>query len=328
MNHRHNPELDTIKQNWAGTPVDSEGRFINLEFPFLPKIKEVLKWKFSKNPQQQEKKHDSFRLTLVNDSSFLKDDLDCIVWLGHATFFIRVNNVQLLIDPVFYSVPFIKRYSQHAFNANTFQHVDYLLISHDHQDHCQQKSIREVVDNNPNITLLTGLNMERLLRPWTKNIPIQTAGWYQQYKTDDRVELFFLPSRHWSKRGLTDDNARLWGAFVIRSQNKTIYFSGDTGYGNHFREARELFPDIDIAIVGVGAFRPEWFMHPNHVSPNDAVKGFNELGAKQFIPMHYGTFDVSDEPVGEPLRILRALEKEEKINGELSVLNLGEAFYC
>lgn len=327
MNYRHNPELKTVKANWPGTPLDNKGRFVNVEFPFLPALKEVLQWKFKKNPQREEKDEDTFRLKRINDSSFLKEDHDCIVWLGHATFFIRMNGVQLLIDPVFYNVPFVKRYSQHAFGTESFQRLDYLLISHDHQDHCQQRSIREVVGNNPSMNILTGLNMERLLRPWAKNIAIQMAGWYQQYQTDQRVEIFFLPSRHWSKRGLTDDNTRLWGAWIIRSGNMTIYFSGDTGYGNHFREARELFPDIDIAIIGIGAFKPEWLMHPNHVSPTDAVKGFHDLDAKQFIPMHYGTFDISDEPVGEPLRILRTLEKQGEIKGDLVALNLGETFY-
>jgi len=327
LNIRHNPELKTIKANWSGTPLDSKGRFVNVEFPFVPKLSEVLKWTLSKNPQRQEKKKDTFRLKSVNDSSFLKEDQDCIVWLGHATFFIRVNGIQLLIDPVFYNVPFLTRYSPHAFDTKTFQQLNYLLISHDHQDHCQQQSIREIVDANASMTILTGLNMENLLRPWSKNIPVQMAGWYQQYQTDKRVEIFFLPSRHWSKRGLADENTRLWGAFLIRIKNRTIYFSGDTGYGNHFKEAKELFPNIDVAILGVGAFKPEWFMHPNHVSPDDAVKGFHNLGAKQFIPMHYGTFDISDEPVGEPLRILRTMEKEGKIKGDLKVLNLGEAYY-
>lgn len=325
MKFRSNPELKTIKPSWPGTPVDDKGRFINLEFPFLPKLGDVLKWSFSKNPQKLEKKLDTFRLKMVNDSSFLKASNDCIVWLGHSTFFIRLNGIQILIDPVFYDVPVIKRYTPHAFSTDTFKDLDYLLISHDHQDHCQQKSIREIARGNKRLTILTGFNMEKLLRPWSANHPIQTAGWYQQYKTVDEIEIFLLPSRHWSKRGLQDDNTRLWGAFFFRTDNKTIYFSGDTGYGNHFKEVKELFSKIDVAIIGIGAYKPEWFMHPNHASPYDAVKGFNDMGAKQFIPMHHGTFDISDEPVGEPLRIVKTLEAEGKINGRLRALNLGES---
>jgi L-ascorbate metabolism protein UlaG (beta-lactamase superfamily) len=116
----------------------------------------------------------------------------------------------------------------------------------------------------------------------------------------------------------------LWGAYVFRTKNKTIYYGGDSGYGNHFADAKKLFSTIDIAILGVGAYKPEWFMHPNHISPQDAVKAFHDLGAKTFIPMHYGTFDISDEPVGEPARLLKELEKNKAINGELKLLDLGE----
>jgi L-ascorbate metabolism protein UlaG (beta-lactamase superfamily) len=326
LNYRSNPSLKTIKPDWPGTPVDSNNRFVNLEFPFIPKFRDVFKWMMSRNPQRKEKKEDTFRLKRVTDASFLTNPQDCIVWLGHATFFIRLSGVNVLVDPVFFDVSFLKRYSAHAYDAATFKNLDYLLISHDHQDHCQEKSIRQIVDQNPGLKILTGLNMEMLLRPWCKNLSIEMAGWYQQYKTNPNAEIYFLPSRHWSKRGLSDENKRLWGSFIIRSRDKTIYFSGDTGYGNHFKEVKELFGKITVAIIGIGAYKPEWFMHPNHVSPQDAVKGFHEVGAKIFIPMHYGTFDISDEPIGEPLRIVEALERENKIQGKVKALSLGECF--
>lgn len=321
-----NSSLKTIKPGWQGNPVDSQNRFVNLEFPFIPALGDVLKWVFTRNPQKSEKKDDPFRLSHVNDTSFLENRHDCIVWLGHATFFIRLNNVSMLIDPVFFEVPFIKRYTTHAYSPAHFKHLDYLLISHDHQDHCQEKSIRMIGENNPKLKILTGLNMRSLLQPWAGNLSVEMAGWYQQYKTNSDVAIYLLPSRHWSKRGLSDENKRLWGAFIIQSKNKTIYYSGDTGYGSHFQEANSLFPTIDVGIIGIGAYKPEWFMHPNHVSPEDAVKACNDLHAKIFIPMHYGTFDISDEPVGEPLRILQTLDHEKKINGELKPLQLGENF--
>lgn len=326
MKYIENPSLRTIKPNWTGTPVDKQNRFVNLEFPFTPNLVEVVKWMVSRNPQKLEKSKDTFRPAHVHNPSFLQHQQDCIVWLGHATFFIRLKGVSLLIDPVFFDVPFVKRYTNHAYSAALFDNLDYLLISHDHQDHCQEKSIRMIVKQNPAMKILTGLNMENLLRPWSRDLSIQMAGWYQQYETDSRVAIFYLPSRHWSKRGLIDENERLWGAFVIQSGDKTIYFSGDTGYGNHFKELKTLFPRVTVAIIGVGAYKPEWFMHPNHVSPHDAIRGFNDMNAEIFIPMHYGTFDISDEPVGEPLKILQDLEHENKINGTFKPLKLGESF--
>jgi L-ascorbate metabolism protein UlaG (beta-lactamase superfamily) len=326
FNYTQNEALLTIKSDWKGTPVDQNNRFANQEFPFVLGLADVLKWKFKRNPQEEEKKTDSFRLVHRDDTSFLQHDKDCIVWLGHSTFFIRLNRINLLIDPVFYNIPLTKRYADHAFNTQRFSNLDYLLISHNHQDHCQEKSIREIVALNPGLTILSGLNMEFLLKPWSKGSTVQTAGWYQQYQTTDALSIYYLPSRHWSKRSLNDTNKQLWGGFVFQTQDQTIYFSGDTGYGHHFAEAKVLFPSIDVAIIGVGAYKPEWFMHPNHISPQDAVRAFNELGAKTFIPMHYGTFDLSDEPVGEPVRLLKQLEEEKKINGKLKFLDLGESY--
>ena len=326
MSYTYNPKLRTIKPDWQGTPVDRKDRFTNIEFPFTPKTVDVLKWMLSRNPQKEEKKQDDFRLRHSNETSFLSHDKDCIVWLGHASFFLRVNGVDMLIDPVFYKVPFVRRYSDHAFSPQTFTSLRYLLISHDHQDHCQEKSIRHIINKNPSVEILTGLKMESLLRRWSKENTIQTAGWYQQYITDPSIEIFFLPSRHWSKRGMWDDNMRLWGAFVVRSATKTIYFCGDSGYGGHFAEVKSLFKKVDVAIMGIGAYKPEWFMHPNHISPHDAVRAFNDMDADILIPMHYGTFDVSYEPVGEPLRKITQLEKENGINGKLIPLQPGEAF--
>ena len=326
MNHVHNPKLRTIKDGWMGTPIDGQKKFSNIEFPFTPRTSDVLKWAFSKNPQRQEKKQDDFRLTPTNDTTFKSHSNDCVIWLGHSTFFIRLNGINILIDPVFFDIPFVRRYVSHAFTPETFNGLHYLIISHDHQDHCQKKSVRRIVEENPNMEVLTGLNMETLLRPWCKNLSIQMAGWYQQYNTPENIEIYFLPSRHWSKRGLRDDNKRLWGAFVIRSKEKTIYFSGDSGYGSHFREVKTLFQRIDIAIIGIGAYKPEWFMHPNHVSPTDAVNAFHDMEARILIPMHFGTFDISDEPIGEPLRVLLRLQNENKISGRLVPLNPGENF--
>jgi L-ascorbate metabolism protein UlaG (beta-lactamase superfamily) len=248
------------------------------------------------------------------------------VWLGHASFFIRLAGINLLIDPVFFQVPLTKRYTPPPLDLEELPPLDYLLISHDHQDHCQQSSIRAIMARNCGLTILTGLNMDTLLRPWADTARIQTAGWYQQYRTPPQLGIYYLPSRHWGRRSIADTNTRLWGAFVFQTKERTLYFGGDSGYGSHFCTARELFPAIDIAIVGVGAYKPEWFMHPNHISPQDAVKAFHDLGARTFIPMHYGTFDLSDEPAGEPLRILWAYEKEGGLKGTLKTLDPGENY--
>lgn len=191
--------------------------------------------------------------------------------------------------------------------------LDFILLSHDHRDHFDVPSLKLVAKQNPNATYLTGLKMDELLKPIIGNAAVQTAGWYQQYDTGDlSIEIYFLPARHWSRRGLTDTNQHLWGAFVIKTSTVTIYFSGDTGYGSHLKEVGELFPNVDYCLLGIGAYKPEWFMSSSHISPTDAVKAFNEMSAKHLVPMHYGTFDLSDEPLSEPYNIMRQLKKREK----------------
>ncbi|MFM8588410.1 MAG: MBL fold metallo-hydrolase [Bacteroidota bacterium] len=148
-----------------------------------------------------------------------------------------------------------------------------------------------------------------------------------QITTDSsKVKIYFLPARHWSKRGLFDTNQRLWGSFIIQTLNRTIYFSGDTGYGSHFKEIGSLFKDINIAIMGIGAYEPEWFMSPNHISPKDALRAASEMSAKTFIPMHYGTFDLSDEPLFEPINSLKDLHKNTLSQIELLSLKIGQNY--
>lgn len=312
-----------IRPQWKGNRFD-DGCFVNEEFPYVPSLRDVIKWTMEGNPQRQEKRRDSFRLNVRSDQQFLQESTDCIVWLGHASFYIRVSGIVMLIDPVFYDLPFVKRYSRHAFSVSEIGHVDYLLLSHDHRDHCQKQSIREIVLRNPHVEILTGLQMDTLLRAWIPQTPIQCAGWYQQFKTSSNIAVCFLPTRHWGRRGYNDVNRRLWGAFTIQSATHTIYFGGDTGYGSHFKDASVLFPRIDVAILGIGAYKPSWFMAPNHMSPEEAACASNDLLARVMVPMHYGTFDLSNEPPGEPVAWLSSLKQNGELKADLHMLDPGE----
>ncbi|MFN6945194.1 MAG: MBL fold metallo-hydrolase, partial [Cytophagaceae bacterium] len=138
--HLLNKNLKVIKPGWQGNPVDKQGRFINLLHPFEPNLWDVLKWTFTRNPQREEKKNDPFKVAVHKGTDFLKSTDDCMVWLGHATFFIRINGIQILTDPVFFNVPFVKRLASWTENPEVFRNVDYILLSHDHMDHCQKSS--------------------------------------------------------------------------------------------------------------------------------------------------------------------------------------------
>jgi L-ascorbate metabolism protein UlaG (beta-lactamase superfamily) len=178
---------------------------------------------------------------------------------------------------------------------------------------------------NPQAKILVGLELNKLIAKWVSN-PIQAAGWYQQYQSKSEIKITFLPSRHWANRSPFDINTTLWGSFMIQSQDKTIYFGGDSGHGSHFKTIGNLFPNIDVALIGAGAYSPTWFMSQHHQDPYNALNAFHATKAKTFIPFHYGTFDSADEPMSEPEKILNALNAESKINNQLKILKLGETF--
>jgi len=322
-----NENLSTIKNNWQGTPVDEKGRFVNHEFPYLPKTTDILKWTFGAHPQKQEKNDDKDRLEIKDPTEFLNSETDGILWFGHASFLIRLNGVNILLDPVFGEPSFITRFVSSPSPIEKLKKVDFILISHDHRDHCDAATIEGLTKKFPAAKILTGLKMNELIQDWNSSkTEIQTAGWYQQFKLpDDKIKISFLPSRHWSRRGLFDTNARLWGAFVIEGAGKTIYFSGDSGFGSHYKELAEIFPKIDFFIIGIGAYQPQFIMKPNHNTPSEAFQGFLDSRADVLIPMHFGRFDLSDEPPSEPLRLLKEKAAEANLAEKIKNLQINES---
>jgi L-ascorbate metabolism protein UlaG (beta-lactamase superfamily) len=326
MEYLYNKELVTIKNGYPGNEIKN-GMFSNYEEVPLPKFNTIIKWQFTKNPQRDEKKKDTWKPDIVRNDAIFTDRKDKIVWLGHASFLITINGKNLLIDPVFNDIPFIKRIVGIPFDRKNVKQIDYVLLSHAHFDHCDKESFKTLAQNHSRLKVLTGLNMQSLLHSFAKNMEVQEAGWYQQYKIDsDEIEIYYLPAFHWYKRTLNDINKRLWGSFIIKTKTHTIFFMGDSGYNTHFKEIASYFPNIDICIMGVGAYKPSYIMKTSHTSPEDAVKAFHDLGGKTFIPMHYGTYDLADEPLGEPVRILDSLKKHDLMRGDLNILKIGETF--
>jgi L-ascorbate metabolism protein UlaG (beta-lactamase superfamily) len=326
MNFACNPNLKAVKPNWQGTPIDANGRFVNHEFPFKHDFIGLMKWQFGRNPQAKEKKLDTERLEVLDPTDFLNSETDGILWLGHASFFIRLNGKCLLLDPVFGKSAFLKRFVDVQSPIEKLKQVDAILVSHDHRDHADKATIKKLTKKFPNAKLLAGLQMDDLLNAWkTPSNEVETAGWCQQFSVFEDVQITFVPVRHWSRRTLTDMNKRLWGGFVIESKDITIFFSGDTGYGSHFRELAELFPKIDYFIVGIGAYNPRFVMQEIHQNPDEALQGFIDSGAKYLIPMHYGTFDLTNEPPSEPLRLLNQSAKELGVSDKIKTLKLNES---
>jgi L-ascorbate metabolism protein UlaG (beta-lactamase superfamily) len=321
------PGSETVRAGWRGTPVDQRGRFVNDEFPFLPKTRDLLRWQLSSNPFEEEKENDNFRPEVKDPSEFLASGDDGILWLGHASFYIRLAGKGILIDPVFGEPRFIRRLTEVPDPLEMLPRVDFVLTSHDHRDHADENTLRRIAERFPDAAFLAGLGAEDILGEWTGDgARVVTTGWFQRFaiQTND-VEIYFMPVRHWSRRGLFDTNRRLWGGFVIRGGGKAIYHGGDSGYGRHYRETGELFSDIDYFLIAIGSYEPRWFMEPNHTNPDDAVRAFKDIGAKWLVPMHYATFDLSDEPPGKPLRDLEDAAASAGVSEKVRVVAIYES---
>ncbi len=327
MTYLSNPALPTILPDWQGVPLDDEGRFFNPEYPFELSWRDILKWKYSHNRYEKQKKKDLWRARVVRDDSFLKNTRNLALWLGHASFFFRLNGLRILIDPVFGKLsPFMPRFSDLPVDPGAFQRIDLVLLTHDHRDHCDKDSLRFLLKNNPRAKVVAGLGMRPLLKGWSNGSPIVEMGWFQQFEDESAgLKITYLPTRHWGRRWLTDTNRRLWGAFLLQTDRLALYFGGDSGYGAHYSQTAALCPHIDYAWLGIGAFAPEWFMHSNHTSPLDAWKAFHDLKAERMSPMHYGTFDLSDEPLGEPERLIRKIAHSSNDGARVNIMTIGEA---
>jgi len=325
----HNPYLSVVPgmESYEGTPLDGKGLFINEEFVFWPKMGELLKWKTSSNPYKEEKRTATDKLAVNHRSSLDELEDNSITWLGHASYLLHLGGRRILIDPILTEPGFfLRRNSDLPIKLEDFVNIDYILISHNHRDHCDKESIQLLAKQNPETNWLCGLGLDSLLlNKWTGSNKIQAAGWYQQYQLDAAgLTISYLPTRHWSRRGLSDTNASLWGAFMIESEGKKIYFGGDTGYGSHLKQVNELFGKVDYYIAGIGAFAPRWFMSASHMHPEEVAQSCSDLEAVNLLPMHFGTFDLSDEPLLEPLRLIKQLKDEKKLAATLLTPAIGK----
>lgn len=310
----YNSSLPFIKENWNGNLLNKKQQYINLDGPSERSFAELLKWQTERNPFKPLKRNQRTNIDVSINQHITGNREDGIVWLGHASFLFTLGGKHFIVDPVLYNVGPIKRFTPLPCDAGALKQIDFILLSHNHRDHADKRSMMELCALNPSAIILTGLNIAPLLRSWRITNPIIEAGWYQRYQLETEVQVTYLPAKHWNRRGLHDMNDMLWGSFMLQSSKQTIYFGADSGLGIHYTEIAQLFPNIDVAILGIGAYKPEWFMNTAHTSPADALVAFEQLKASQLIPMHHGTFDLSDEPVFYPKQELLLLQEKLGIN--------------
>ena len=161
-----NKSLETVRPGWPGTPIDQKSRFINDEYPFLPKYRDLLKWTLRSNPFEDEKNRDTVRLEVRDPTAFLDSNADGILWLGHASVFVRLNGKSILLDPIFGTPMFVTRLVDVSSPLEKIRRLDYVLVSHNHRDHIDETTLRQIAQKFPNTVFLGGLGSEDVLNEW------------------------------------------------------------------------------------------------------------------------------------------------------------------
>jgi L-ascorbate metabolism protein UlaG (beta-lactamase superfamily) len=253
-----------------------------------------------------------------------------VTFINHATTLLQLDGVNVLTDPIWSErcspVSFVgpKRVRPPGLRFEDLPPIDAVILSHNHYDHMDVPTLKRLAARFPNARFFAGLGNKAFLE--SKGISSVTElDWWQEVQLTPEVKLVSAPAHHFSNRGLDDQNGTLWTSYVLQGPSGVTYFAGDTGYGKHFRQVRERFGPVKLAVLPIGAFKPEAFMEVVHVSPKEAVQASVDLEAKVSVPMHYGTFNLGDDGQEEPVTELRkALEARPEPRPEFWVLGFGE----
>ena len=282
--------------------------------PIEKSFKDLLEWSTS----DVDTKIDFIELSDDWKDLNLEADNNYAIWIGHSTFLIKKNGYTILTDPVFSerASPLKnigpKRLIPPAIPLNELPSIDYITVSHNHYDHLDIASLKELYLINPETIFLVPAGDSKLLRrKGIKNV--FEYEWWESYKIND-LEITFTPVQHWSKRGLFDRNKSLWGGWFFKFNDFSIYHAGDTGYSDDFKNTRLKLGSPKYAFIPIGAYDPEWFMAESHVNPEDAVQIMLDLDAEKSFAMHWATFKLTDEDTLEPKARLNEALKNKNIN--------------
>ncbi|MFO0664436.1 MAG: MBL fold metallo-hydrolase [Polyangiaceae bacterium] len=284
---------------------------------------ELLRWQWERIRDGKLKDTSGFVApTKANDGAQLADSSPHLTWIGHATFVQRLAGKLIATDPIWSErIGTVKRLVAPGVAMESLPPLDIVTISHSHFDHLDMPTLKRL-GRRP--TYVVPRDVGELLR--AEGLPnVVELGWWESYTSGD-LTITLVPAHHWSMRMPWDRNTRLWGGFVYHTHNLTTYHSGDTGFSARmFEQIAARMPPIDYAMLPIGAYAPRWFMRDQHMDPVDAIEAFELLGAKNFVAMHWATFRLTDEPLGEPPLVLEKEWSDRGIHASrLHVPSIGE----
>jgi len=305
------------KMGWRN-PTKSFGRFTN-PYTEVPKhnIWDVILWRFGHYDEPHTLPPVGF--SYPAQPGVFNESIPSTVWIGHSTYLIQVGGLSFLTDPLFSPhcspVPIrsLERRHQPSIEITDLPRIDVVLISHNHYDHLDERSVRQIHARNPDTLWVVPNGVKRwFTRKGMRNVC--ELNWGQFHAMNDHCWITAVPAQHFSGRGLWDENQTLWCGYVIECKKKTFYFAGDTGYNEvDFKQIGERWPSIDLSLIPIGAYAPKRMMQPIHVCPKEAVQIHSDVNSRLSLGMHWHTFCLSDEPMDLPPYDLYLAMKEYQL---------------
>lgn len=248
-----------------------------------------------------------------------------ITWIGHSTFLIQAGGKNIVTDPVWAGrMGTEKRATEPGLSLKELPDINVVLISHGHYDHLHYRSISKL-PGNPVYLVPAGLKKPFRRRGYKNTVEAQ---WYDGFQ-EGQLRFTFVPAQHWTRRLLFDTNTSHWGGWIIEDlkNDTTVYFAGDTGYFDEFKEIAGRFHP-DYVLMPIGCYEPEWFMKMSHINPEDAIRAFQEMNGSWFIPMHYGAYRLADDTGPEALaRLYKEWHRLSLPEETLLALKIGETHW-
>ena len=259
-------------------------------------------------------------LSIVENTSETK-----LIWFGHSTFLLQIDGKNILLDPMLGDVPAphptfgTRRYaSELPIEIEKLPQIDAIIISHDHYDHLDYGSIQKLKNKTKQFFVPLGVGTH--FRAWgVDNDKIEELDWWQETSLAN-IKLAFTPSRHFSGRGLSDRAKTLWGSWVIQGTSDNIYFSGDGGYGPHFKEIGKKYGPFDFAMMECGQYHEKW--KQIHMMPEETAQAGVDVQTKRMMPIHWGAFTLALHSWTDPIE--RVIKKANALKLPIITPVIGE----
>ncbi|WP_245579253.1 MBL fold metallo-hydrolase [Algoriphagus mannitolivorans] len=319
------------KARFEQLPHYQEGKFQNLmpttmDMDFWKAIRMLPKF-FRSNPDSRP----DFEIPVLKVDSLdlvKKHEPARLVWFGHSAFLLQIDGKNILLDPMFGEVPAPhpllgkKRYSNELpIEVEKLPTIDMVIFSHDHYDHLDYGSVQKL--KNKTKKFLTPLGVGSHLQHWgVDEGKIQEMDWWEETVYEDLL-LAFTPSRHFSGRGLNNRFSTLWGSWVIKGRQENIFFSGDSGYGSHFKSIGEKYGPFDFAMLECGQYNENW--KEIHMMPEETALAGVDLAANVIMPIHWGAFTLAMHSWTDPVE--RVLAKGKELGIPVFIPKIGEQVF-